>query len=143
MSKAKLPPRWACGNCGRSVPGDVAECHCGTSRRMSEAALVQQKRSQGGASVSLPDLLGQLAVLGAVFYLGLAWRQGVPPAPPPPVDRPLVPARDPTPPASSRGRPAMAQVPFEPSPHAADPSNADEPEEQTSPPSTPSPEPPS
>jgi hypothetical protein len=37
----------------------------------------------------------------------------------------------------------MAQVPFEPSPHAADPSNADEPEEQPSPPSTASPEPPS
>ena len=139
MSKSK-PSRWTCTNCGRSVPADVAECHCGTSRRAAERHVVEAARKKE-RRFSIPDLLGQLAVLGAVFYLGFAWRQ-TPPALPPPVGRPLLPSPDPTPPlAPAPVRPApLAQAPFEPPSQGVEPV-PEEREQQTSPLRTPSPEP--
>ena len=139
MSKGK-PPRWSCTNCGRSVPADVAECHCGTSRRAAERQVVEAARKKV-RHFSIPDLLGQLAVLGAVFYLGLLWRQ-TPLAQPPPVGRPLLPSPDPTPrlaPAPASPVP-LAQAPFEPSPPGLPPA-AEEREEQTVPLPAPRPEP--
>lgn len=84
-----------------------------------------------GGRLSIPDLLSQLAVLGAVFYLGLAWHQ-MPKGLPPPVGHPLVLPPDPVPLASARPVPTPAQTPLELSPPAETPT-PEEPLEQPSP----------
>lgn len=139
MSKGKAS-RWTCTNCGRSVPADVAECHCGTGRRASERQVVEAAGKKG-RHFSIPDLLGQLAMLGAVFYLGFLWRQA-PTTLPPPVGRPLLPSPDPTPRLAPAPRSPMplTQVPVEPSPQGAQ-TAAEGLEEATLPLPTPRPEP--
>ena len=137
MSAAKPASRWTCTNCGRRVPADVAECHCGTTRRVSEARVAPEggKTTRG---LRVPDFLGQLAVLGIVFYLGLTWQQTRKDIPPP-MGRPLILPPDPVPPRPPLPAPPLTPAPFEPRLPAVAPT-PDEAYEQPSPDPTPSPE---
>ena len=137
MSAGTAPSRWTCTNCGRRVPADVAECHCGTTRRLSEARVAREGGGRGWG-FNIPDLLSQFAVLGVVFYLGLTWQQATK-AIPPPVARPPMPAPDPTPPRAIGAPLPLANAPTEPSSPAVAPT-PDEAYEQPSPAPTPSPE---
>lgn len=118
MSAGKAPPRWTCLTCGRRVPAEVAECHCGMTRQAAEARVAREAQKKA-PTLSIAGLLGQLAILAAVFYLGLTW-QRPPEGPPAPVGRPLIPSADPVPPSSrdpSPPRLPLATAPAEsPSP---------------------------
>jgi hypothetical protein len=127
------------------VPPNVAECHCGLTRLVAQAQAARATQ-KAARSFSIPDFLGQLVILAAVFYLGLTWQR--PEGTPRPVGRPLIPSPDPVPPSGSRppipppATPApAASVPPEAQPSIEEASEPPSPASSDSPTPSPSPTP--
>jgi len=70
----KKPPRWTCPLCGRSVPADVDECYCGTSRAAVEAQ-ANRDAVKHARPFSLLELVAGGAALAGAFYLSFLWFQ--------------------------------------------------------------------
>ncbi len=81
--------------------------------RQAAEARVGREAQKRAPTLSIAGLLGQLAILAAVFYLGLTW-QRPPLGPPAPVGRPLIPPADPVPPSSRD--PSPPRLPVAPAP---------------------------
>lgn len=135
MSAGPVSSRWTCPSCGRSVPPDVVQCHCGLPRLVAQAQVARETREEA-RTFSIPGFLGQLVVLAVVFYLGLTWQR--PEGAPRPVGRPLIRSPDPVPPERS-DPPAPLPLPVAPAPAASVPPEAEPSLEEASEPPSPAP----
>src|SRR5262245_48658921 len=106
--------RWTCPSCGRRVPGDVADCHCGMTQRTADAQAAEEKRKTAPA-FPMMDFVGSLAVLAGVFYLGFSLQRARD-EPRPAPGAPLVRPPDAQPPAAAPGPARLPVARAAPSP---------------------------
>jgi hypothetical protein len=95
------------------VPGEIAECHCGMSRRAADAQAAEEKRKAAPA-FPMMDFVGGLAVLAGVFYLGFSLQRAREEARPS-AGAPLVRPPDALPTAAPPGPPRLPVTRAEPS----------------------------
>jgi hypothetical protein len=76
VTRRQRAPRWICPCCGRSIPPDVPECYCGTTRAAAEARARHERLRNPPSRPPLASL-GGLTVI-AVASLALL-RTGAPP----------------------------------------------------------------